>query len=325
MNEDEAFTPQEVADQLRIAKNTVYELIRRGELPSYRVGKKMRIDRKDVEAYKNKGRGRSLNKDDLSLGGLKLGSVAESSASPPLAFAETPGLPSLVLSGQDLVLDILARRIELRVPGLRVYRSYLGSYNGVCALYLGTVHAAGAHLWDGKTDSYNVTQLPHLLPGCSLVAVHLACRRVGYYVAKGNPKGLKDWNDLKRSDLSMINREKGSGMRILLDERLRILGLDGSDIPGYSRECSNHLAAASLIARGGADFSLGNEKVSRQVKEIDFLPLQTERYDLVFLRKNAEHEGFKALVEIAESKDFKEELEGLGDYDLRDTGRQYSL
>lgn len=320
MLDDQPLTPQEVADVLRIAKNTVYELVKRGELPAYKVGNKFRFNANDVAAYRSRG----MRTPSLQ------GSYVDQSTSPssqqlsdhhklsPLPSNPSPGF---ILCGQDVLLDILAQRMEGHPRGGRVLRSYLGSYNGLHALYQGTVHAATAHLWDGLTGTYNIPYLPYVLPGMELMVIHLACRSVGYYVPTGNPKGLGSWDDLARGGLSVVNRERGSGMRVLLDERLRIQGIRPSQVNGYHNICTTHLAAAAGVARGHGDYALGSEKASRQVDGIEFIALQQERYELVFQKEDLEKPLFRAMVEIVQSPAFRQELEGMGGYDIRETGR----
>ena len=243
-----------------------------------------------------------------------------------------PGLPDrasgspgagtgFILCGQDMLLDLLAQRLESHPAGGRVLRSYLSSYNGLHALYQGTVHAATAHLWDGRTDTYNLPYLPYVLPGMSVQVIHLACRTVGYFVPAGNPKNLRDWSDFGRSDLVLVNRERGSGMRVLVDERLRLKGLSPRLVNGYNRVCTTHLAAAATVAKGGGDYAIGSEKAARQVNGLDFIPLQQERYEMVIQKEDLDRPLFRALLEIVQSPGFREELDGLGGYDTRETGR----
>jgi len=321
MKDEHVLTALEVAGILRIAKNTVYELVKRGELKCYRVGSKFRFDRADIEAYKAAMRGESGASFPAAVVPAAPVSVPDAGGFDRSVRRPRSSSDSFVLCGQDVLLDVLARRLEAHPSGARVLRSYQGSYNGLYALYTGSADAASAHLWDGETDSYNIPYLRHLLPGTPVVALRMAGRVVGYYVAPGNPKGLSGWEDLARGDLSMVNRERGSGIRVLLDERLRLAGIDGRSIPGYEREYGTHLAVASAVARAGADFALGNEKTSGMVKGIDFVPLQEERYDLVFRASDFRSPLFTALVEIARSAEFREELEGLGGYDLAETGK----
>lgn len=309
-----ALTPQEVAQMLKITKNTVYELIKRGELNGYKVGKKIRVDLKDVEDYKNKTKNtaeishRPINKDDLSYSNMFYPGNADTN-------------DGFVICGQDVLLDILSRHIEFHCPGIRTFRSYVGSYNGLLALYLGKVQAATSHLWDGDSNKYNIPFVRRLLPGIPTVIIHLACRMQGFYVLQGNPKKIQGFEDLKRPDITMVNREKGCGTRILLDEHLRLLNITGNNIKGYNTtEYFSHLAVASAIARGEADLALGNEKTSLQVKGIDFIPLQKERYELVIKKENMYDSPFKSIIEIIRSKEFKTELSGIGGYDLTETG-----
>lgn len=316
MHDDSVLTPQEVADILKIAKNTVYELIKRGELNGYRVGNKVRVDAQDVEAYKNRtktiNKNRSANAaaDDTPRGNIN-----------STLYEEVPRFNEFVICGQDVMLDILSRYLQLHPKGVQALRSYVGSYNGLYSLYNGNVQIATAHLWDGDSGVYNLPFVRRMLPGIPAVIIHLACRVQGFYVAKGNPRGITGWEDLRRSDITMINREKGSGTRILLDEHLRKLGLPSENLKGYKQEKTSHLAIASMIARGAADVGIGNEKTSLQVKEIDFIPLQKERYEMVIKKEDLNKQPFEAVLEILRSPEFRFELEGIGGYDLAEIGQ----
>lgn len=315
MLEDKALTPQEVAEILSITKNTVYELIKRGELNGYKVGKKIRIDVKDVEEYKNRSKNShqnlTKNSDDNNISYTSPSDIYYENMIPNNGF---------VICGQDILLDILSRYLEYHPDGVRTYRSYVGSYNGLLALYFGKIQVATTHLWDGDTGEYNIPYVRRMLPGVPCIIIHLACRMQGFYVQKGNPKNIKTWEDLKRPDVKLVNREKGCGTRILLDEHLRLLNISGNDIDGYDRECLSHLTVASIVARNGADVAIGNEKNGLQVKDIDFIPLQKERYELVIKKEDLAKPPFQAIIEIIRSESFKTELSGIGGYDLTEIG-----
>lgn len=312
MNNDTALTPQEVADILKITKNTVYELIKRGELNAYRAGKKLRIEPSDVELYKNKTK---TIKSDQGMPLSQNSVLSTESHEIPI------GNNNLVICGQDILLDSLSRHLQTHPKGVPALRSYVGSYNGLYALYQGTVHMATAHLWDGDSNIYNIPYVRRMLPGIPAVIIHLARRQQGFYVAKGNPKGIRGWEDLSRDDITIINREKGSGTRVLLDEHLRKLSISSSDVNGYHNENTSHIAIASAIARGGVDMGIGNEKTSLQVKGIDFIPLQLERYELVIRKEDFKKPAYQATLEILRSQEFKKELEGIGGYDLTEIGK----
>lgn len=302
MRDDSALTPLEVAEILKISKNTVYELIKRGELNGYKVGKKIRIDMKDVEEYKNS----SKNNRPKSIEAVQ-GELNSSSG--------------FIISGQDIMLDIMARHLERNTKGFNALRSYEGSYNGLYALYNGKVQVATAHLWDGDTGEYNIPYVKRMLPGVPAVIVHLAKRMQGFYVAKGNPKNIRGWEDLRRSDIAIVNREKGSGTRVLLDEHLRKLGINPLNINGYDREFSSHLGIASAVARGNADIGMGNEKAGLQVGDIEFIPLQKENYELVIKKQDILKPEYQAILQVINSEEFRMELEGIGGYDLAEMGK----
>jgi putative molybdopterin biosynthesis protein len=315
MSDNVSLTPQEVADILKIAKNTVYELVKRGELNSYRAGKKIRFDLKDVEEYKSRTSSMKepavyyRNVSDSALYNLSSGLSGEKSLT-----------NSIVISGQDIMLDILVRHYQSRYRELNALRSYDGSYNGLYNLYLGRIQVATTHLWDGDSNQYNINYVRRMLPGIPTLIIHLACRMQGFYVAKGNPKGLKNWTDFRREDLVMVNREKGAGTRVLLDEHLRLLGISPWTIKGYDNEVTSHLAVAGSVARGQADVGIGNEKSSLQVKDIDFIPLQKERFEMVVKKEDSNKAWFEALMGIIRSPEFKVELEVIGGYDLQELG-----
>lgn len=311
MDQNSVLTTQEVADMLKIAKNTVYELIKRGELNSYKVGKKVRIDLTDVLEYKE----RTKTAPNASMkNSISLPSTIPQTYSGLTTTSNAPA--PVILCGQDIILDLIMRYLETDSQRFPVLRSFEGSYNGLYSLYHGAVHLTTVHLWDPESNQYNIPYIKRLLPGVPSVLVHLVSRYQGFYVAKGNPKGIQGWEDLKRDDITMINREKGSGTRILLDGHLKRLGVNGATIQGYHRESTSHLAIASTVARGGADFGLGNEKSALQVSGIDFIPLQEEQLDIVFRKEDMERPEFQAIVRVINSKEFKQELSGLGGYTL---------
>jgi putative molybdopterin biosynthesis protein len=315
MAQESALTPQEVADLLKITKNTVYQLIKRGELNSYKVGKKIRIDMSDVEAYKNKDRVKAASKA-LAPENQIFQQLAQDSFN----YQNRNNEDALVICGQDVCLDILSRYLEIHPQGARSLRSYVGSYAGLYELYNGNAQVATVHLWDAESDSYNVPYVKYMLPATGAVIVHLAKRNQGFYVKEGNPKKIYKWQDIARRDVALINREKGSGSRVLLDQHLKKLGIDGREINGYNRESVSHLAVASTIARGGADVGIGNEKAAQQVKGIDFVFLQEERYELVFKKEDMQKPPFQAILSILNSEEFRLELQGIGGYDLSELG-----
>ncbi|MBN1068873.1 helix-turn-helix domain-containing protein [Clostridium botulinum] len=312
MDSERSLTALEVSELLKINKNTVYELVKRGELPGYKIGKKLRIDEKDVFEYINNQKSSSRNSKNITKSYLKNDVNINS---------EFKIENDIIISGQDIILDVLARHIEEKTDNIRVLRSNVGSYTSLCDLYNDKISISSSHLWDGDTNEYNTAYVRRLIPGIPCIIINLAYRRQGFYVAKENPHNITTWDDLIKSDISIVNREKGSGTRVLLDEKLRLYNVEGESIKGYNFEQSSHLAVASSIAVGDGDLGIGIEKVAHQVSEIDFVPIQEERYDLIIKKSSLKYPLYKLIIEIIQSKKFKKEIKGLGEYDLRDTGK----
>ena len=318
-----SLTPLEVAELLKITKNTVYELIKRGELPSYKIGKKIRIDMHDVEDYINNQKSNLKTSINHNLNNKSLNTNVESTIYPICNNISSINKSNseIIISGQDILLDILARYIEEVLPDYTVLRSYKGSYNGLYDLYNNKVSIASCHLWDGDKDEYNTDYVKRLVPGTPCVLINLAYRLQGFYVEKGNPLNIKSFEDLTNKNINFVNREKGSGVRVLLDEKLRLLNIDPNNINGYYNEENSHLAVASTVGRGDANVGLGNKKASMQVESIDFIPLQTERYDLIIKKSDLNNPIYQNIISIISSEKFKNELQGIGGYDLKDLGK----
>lgn len=306
MSDTTSYTPEEVAKILKISRFTVYEMIKRGDLAAYHIGRKVRVEAPDLETY--------IQRSKKNLPPL------QTSPQPPIDSPITEP-NSFIIYGQDVMLDILTRHLEKALPHIRCLRNYAGSIDGLLALYHGTANVATAHLWDSDTDSYNIPYVRRFLPGHRTQVYNLAYRNTGFYVAKGNPKNINNWQDLNRPDLTLINRERGSGARVLLDEMLHVLEIDYRQIKGYSREEMSHLAVASCVARGEADVGIGIEKAALQVSDIDFIFQKKERYDIVLRKEDTDKPHFQTLLTVIRSDIFRNEVAGMGGYDLSQTGQ----
>jgi putative molybdopterin biosynthesis protein len=321
--ESALLTAEEVALQLRIKKYTVYELIKRGELPSSKVGKQMRISQADLDAYLRTNRSgprlHPLSAEVPARPGEQ-GEGFPGMRTASLVREQTPreeGAAPLIICGQDACLDLLVAKVI--GFGGSALRSYMGSYNALYTLYHDQVTMSAAHLWDSETDTYNYPFIRRLLPGLPVGVLRLAGRMQGFYVKEGNPHQIRDWQDLARPDLVFINRELGCGTRILLDQKLRRLGIDGASVRGYAREASSHMTCAGIVAQGGADLGCGCERGSRNIPGIEFIPLQLEWYDLVFPLRIRNLPAVNAIISSVTGPDFKQDLETMGGYDRSQT------
>lgn len=321
MSENTSFTTEEIARLLKISKLKVYDLIKKGELPSYRVGKQMRVDLSDLEAYKQHSRSSAPSNLTTAAGSAELTQPPASPQQLQLpVFSGKPAGTSVVITGQDMSLDILATHLERSLPNARPLRSYAGSLDSLIAMYHGESDIVSTHLLDGDTGEYNLPYIRKLLVGFSYIVVHMLARNAGFYVQKGNPKGIRGWSDLQQQGLQLINRERGSGARVLLDEQLRLHGIPSGHLDGYGCEENSHLAVAGMIARGEADVGIGTEKAARIIDGVDFIPLIQERYDLVMIKKPEHEQWIGTVIEILRSSAFKNELSSIHGYDLSETG-----
>ncbi|MGD9155689.1 MAG: helix-turn-helix transcriptional regulator [Bacillota bacterium] len=311
MPENKSYTPDEVAQILKVSRFTIYEMIKRGELPAFHVGRKVRVEQQDLERYKQRSKGGGF---------VSLQSVGGSIQN--AAPAVTP--ETMIICGQEPVLDILTRHLEQQFPQLNFLRKYVGSMAGLLALYQGSANLATAHLWDSDSDDYNLPYIRRLLPGHPTCVYNLVYRMAGFYVGKGNPKSIHSWQDLARPDLRLVNREHGSGARVLLDEQLYRHRLDRNQIAGYEHMVTSHLEVASVVARGAADVGVGIEKAASQVPEIEFIPLKRERYDLVIRKEDLILPHFQAVLDLLQSPNFRTEIKGIGGYDISQMGQLLS-
>lgn len=315
---NDLLSTQEVAGILKIARNTVYELIKRGELNCSKVGKQMRVSQDDVNSYlqRTKGKGGAYSETEQNDVSDRRRTKSSSSFRDDMMKGN-----ELIICGQDVSLDILVSHLNTKFENIPVYRSHFGSYNGIYALYQGKVNVATAHLWDGDKDEYNVSYIKKMMPGIPAVVVRIGQRKEGFYIQEGNPKYIMGWSDLKRHDITIANREKGSGVRVLLDERLRLMGITGETINGYNNEFKTHLAVATQVSGGLADLGIGSEKGCQTLSGVSFIPLQTECYDLVIKKSDADKPQFAAILEIMAHEDFKRDIQKAAGFDITQTGK----
>ncbi|MFS0728055.1 substrate-binding domain-containing protein [Paenibacillus sp. 1P07SE] len=307
MEQGMSYTTEEIAKLLKVSKLTVYDLIKKGDLPSYKVGKQMRVDASDLEAYKQRTR---------------LPSPASGAPTQDMPPAGTQPAGSLVITGQDVSLDILAAHLAKAAPQLRPLRSYVGSLDSLLALYRGESDIVSTHLLDGDTGEYNLPYIRRILVNDAYLVVHLLARQAGLYVARGNPKSLTGWADLAKPGLKLLNRERGAGARVLLDEQLRLHGIDRRALQGYDEEQPSHLAVAARVAEGLADVGIGIEKAAAIIGDaVTFIPLITERYDLVMRKQPGRTAWQENVLAVLRSPEFRRELAAIAGYDVSDTGK----
>jgi putative molybdopterin biosynthesis protein len=225
------------------------------------------------------------------------------------------------IGSHDNTLDILANFLKRRFPAYSLSSAHVGSMGGLIAIRRSEAHIAGSHLLDESTGEYNIPFIKRLLKGVPLKVINLVYRMQGLIVRKGNPKKITGIDDLLRGDVVFINRQSGSGTRLLTDKCLTEKGISAGSVNGYEKEEFTHMGVASAVASGVADTGMGILTAAIALG-LDFVPVADERYDLVIRGEYLENSNIVALMEIISSdKEFRETIKGLGGYDVRDMGK----
>lgn len=215
---------------------------------------------------------------------------------------------------------------HLRLHGRNHLAPHLmGNSLALAALKRGEVHVAGVHLADGHRGDAKSVYLKRALGGLDCTVITFAHWEQGLIVRPGNPKQIHGASDLGHPKAKIINREKGSGARLLLDRELRSAGLPTAKVKGYGDEVLSHFEVAARIKAGLADAGIG-VRAAAAICGLDFIPLQRERYDLVIPR--AYYQSLAAVrnfLDLIVGKAFRAELEALGGYDTRETGKIVDL
>ena len=225
----------------------------------------------------------------------------------------------VVVGSHDNTLDILADQIRAEHRNLTLSSSHVGSMGGLMAIKKGVCHLAGSHLLDAEDGSYNVSYIKKYLPGVDVKIINLVLRDQGLIVCPGNPKSIKSIEDLNRDDITFINRQGGSGTRILLDYSLSQMGIDPDTINGYQNEEFTHMAVAVAVLSGTVDAGLGIYAAAKALN-LDFIPVVTEQYDLIIPEIYFETKHVKMLLDIVNSSAFKKQVQALGGYHTEKTG-----
>ena len=227
----------------------------------------------------------------------------------------------VVIGSHDLTLDLLAQFLAAGGEGWRMTSANVGSLGGLVALRRGEAHVAGSHLLDPETGEYNVSYIERYLPAQEIVLLALVGREQGWIVPPGNPKKLQSWRDVDRDDITIVNRQRGAGTRVLLDYEMKQAGVDPSVVNGYEREEYTHLAVAAAVASGTADAGPGILAAARAL-DLGFVPLAHERYELVIPRAHYDSPLLKPLRELLLDASFRKAVASLPGYDVSIMGEE---
>ena len=229
------------------------------------------------------------------------------------------------VAGCDPAIFLAGEHLRRQKDQTTVVGWTMGSTAALHALQRGDVHVAGLHLLDPVSGDSNLPFLRRSLKGSGYEVVTFATWEEGFLVRPGNPKSIRTVAELVEPMVTLINREEGSGARLLLDQRLRAAGINPTQVRGYDRIVSSHFDVARTIAGRQADIGIGIRSAA-QLFDLDFVPLQTARYDLVVPKSYLKsHPTLTHLFETLVSRPFRNEIEALGGYDTSETGKAQAL
>ncbi len=314
------YTAQEVADQLKIKKSTVYELIKRGELKAAKVGKQIRVSQEHLDEYlKAPQNGCSFLAEEPLPRILDIPQFTADAAIRQMDYLiNTSGL--IISSQESRVTELLRSQMNLHPGSLPILHSYMNDYNSLYSLYYEKTHMALTTFCTSH-EGEEIRLIQNLLPGKEVAILHICSLHAGLYVRKGNPKNLHTLKDLCRSDVRFINREKGNGYRIYMDTCLLDQNLLKSSISGYQNECLSHMSAANAVASGEADAGIGDASHLAAYPQLDFISLSAASMDLTFSRTFIEHPAFQSIADTVNSQEFKNSLLPFKGYKNSKTGK----
>jgi len=297
---EENMSTKEVARYLGIHEKQVYALIKAKRIPSTRVTGKWVFPRKLIDEWietnARSGMAEARRKSKRIEGAL------------------------LAAGSNDPLLDILKTYIRKTYPEFYIFSSNTGSTDGLKALNQGYTDIAWSHLLDPKSGQYNIPFLSTYLPNLNTVVVNLFNRDLGFLVAPGNPLRIRGFKDLAKPKVRFINRQKGSGTRVLLDHHLKNLKIPAPTIKGYENEVYTHFEVGLSILAKEADVGLATGSVSKLLG-LSFLPLTHESFDMLLDQSTFFERGVQAFIEILNSREFRNRVENLGSYDFKNSGK----
>lgn len=227
---------------------------------------------------------------------------------------------TVILGSHDLTIDLLANLMKRHYPRYNISSANVGSLGGIMALKRGEAHIAGAHLLDEETGEYNLSYIQQFLPSTPILVIGLVRRIQGLIVKKTNPKNIRHFMDLIRPDVLFVNRQRGSGTRMLLDFELKKLNISSNQLNGYPREQYTHLSVAADVASGIADVGLGILAASKAL-DLDFIPIGEEQYDLIIPKEFYSLPNIQALLSVMAHSDFSTSIIRYGGYTCNKSGQ----
>ena len=296
----ELMNTKEVAQYLDIHEKQVYLLIKAGKIPCTRVTGKWIFPVHLIDEWIQ-----TSAQDSLKQARKKANSYTGS---------------LLAAGSNDPVLDMLLTAIRKDYPKFNIFSSNTGSVNGLETLNTGLTDIAFSHLYDAASGDYNIPYLQQYCPNQFPVVVNLFYRQIGFLVVKSKSKIFKGWDSLTQKNMRFMNRQKGSGIRVLLDYELKKRGIACDDITGYDNEVCTHFEVGLSLISSEADMGIASAAVAR-ILDLDFYPLVDERFDMILDKNTFFQPPVQAFIETLQSDKFKNRVEKIGNYNFSHAGK----
>jgi DNA binding domain, excisionase family len=297
---EELMNTREVAEYLDIHEKQVYALIKTGRIPCTRVTGKWIFPKKFIDEWIETNAQAALkqvrNKSNRISGAI------------------------LASGSNDPVLDMLLTATRKSHPDFYIFSANTGSINGLKALNSGLTDIALSHLFDPESGQYNIPYLPQYLQNVNPVVVNLFYRELGFLSQPSKSSHITGFESLAGRKISFINRQKGSGTRLLLDYHLQKLGIVPAEIDGYEKEVYTHFEIGLSILSGEADVGIASAAVGKLLG-LAFKPITSECFDMILDQTTYFQSGVQSFIETLKSDTFKERVEKIGGYDFQDSGK----
>jgi putative molybdopterin biosynthesis protein len=299
MSEDMMST-KEVARYLGVHEKQVYALVKSKRIPSTRITGKWVFPKRLIDEWIE-------THAKLGLEGAR-----EKTAS--------MGGALLACGSNDPILDMLQTYMKKTYPEFLILSANTGSTEGLKALNSGYTDLAWSHLLDPKSGQYNIPFLPAYVPDVKAVVVNLFHRELGLILAPKNPLNIKGFEDLGKKGVRLVNRQKGSGTRVLLDHHIKELKIPATKIKGYEREVYTHFEVGLSILSKESDVGIATIAVAKLLG-LPFVPIANESFDMILRKNTFFHKGIQVFIETLNSKEFRQRVEPIGAYDFKDSGK----
>ena len=297
---DQLMNTKEVAEYLDIHEKQVYALIKSGRIPCTKVTGKWIFPKKFIDEWIEQN----------AKEGLKQARKKSSQISGAV----------LAAGSNDPVLDMLLVATKKSHPDFYIFSANTGSTEGLKALNSGVTDIALSHLYDAESGKYNIPYLGKYLPAINPVVVNLFKRDIGFLFNKEIAGAVKGFENLTEENIRFINRQEGSGIRLLLDYYLAKEGISSGKIKGYKNEVYTHFEVGLAIISGEADVGIASAAISKLLG-LSFLPITSECFDMIMDQSTYFQPGVQAFIETLKSGYFRSRVEKIGGYNFEDSGK----